>query len=288
MRLEQNEYSLKDLLFRHGFRFSKSMGQNFLIDRSIPERIAEGSGIDGTFGVLEIGPGIGALTAALSRRAAAVVAVELDKNLLPILEETMAGYKNVRIISGDILKLDIANTVRTDLPGLRPAVCANLPYNITTPVLTALTETRVFESITVMVQREVARRMAAPPGSSDYGAFSVFVRYHSEPRILFDVPPDAFIPQPKVTSSVVTMVMRKTKPEQVGSEEMFFRVVRASFAQRRKTLVNGLLSAFGERLTKETLIGILAGCGLSPLIRGETLGIPEFARIARVLEEKLQ
>ena len=236
---------------------------------------------------LEIGPGIGALTAELSRRAAAVVAVELDHTLLPILGETLEGYPNVKIISGDILKLDIAGLVRAEMPGLRPAVCANLPYNITTPVLTALTEAHVFETITVMVQREVARRMTARPGDGDYGAFSVFVRYNSEPRILFDVPPGAFIPQPKVTSSVVTMAMRKTKPEEVGDREMFFRIVRASFAQRRKTLVNGLMSAFGDTLSKEALAELLAGCGFGALTRGETLGIPEFARIARALEEAL-
>ena len=282
-----DDISLRDILSRHGFHFSKSMGQNFLTDRSVPLKIAEGSGIDGTFGVLEIGPGIGALTAELSRCAAAVVAVELDKKLLPILSETLAGRDNVKVISGDILKLDIAGTVRAELPGLRHAVCANLPYNITTPVLTALIEARVFETITVMVQREVARRIAALPGGGDYGAFSVFIRYHSEPRILFDVPPGAFLPPPKVTSSVVTLAMRQTKPEEVGGEAMFFRVVRASFAQRRKTLLNGLMSAFGGALTREELAEILAGCGFDTLTRGETLGIPEFARIAHALEEKL-
>jgi 16S rRNA (adenine1518-N6/adenine1519-N6)-dimethyltransferase len=236
---------------------------------------------------LEIGPGIGALTAALSARARSVLAVELDQKLLTILEETLSDCPNVRVIGGDILKLDIARTVREEMPGLRYAVCANLPYNVTTPVLTALAQARVFETVTVMVQREVARRMTAAPGTADYGAFSVFIQYFSNPRVLFDVPPSAFIPRPKVTSSVVTLAMRREKPEEVEDEAMFFRTVRASFAQRRKTLVNGLESAFGHRLGKEALKMILADCGIKPLTRGETLGIPEFARVARALGRAL-
>ena len=264
------------------------MGQNFLVDGSVPEQIAESAGIVGTMGVLEIGPGIGALTLSLSRRAVAVTAVELDKKLLPILCETLDGCKNVKIVSGDILKLDIAETVRREMPGLRYAVCANLPYNITSPVLTALIDAGVFETITVMVQWEVALRMTAAPGTADYGAFTVFIRYHAEPRILFDVPPGAFIPAPKVTSSVVTMALRSAKPEGVGDEAMFFRVVRAAFAQRRKTLVNALTSVFGDKLSKESLAGIVAECGFNSLTRGETLGIPEFARIAFALEGQLR
>lgn len=287
-RLElTNERCIRQLLERHGFRFSKALGQNFLIDGSIPEKIAAGSGVDGNFGVLEIGPGIGALTAALSARAGRVLAVELDKKLLPILAETLSDCPNVRVIGGDILKLDIAKTVREEMPGLRYAVCANLPYNVTTPVLTALAEARVFETVTVMVQREVARRMTAAPGTADYGAFSVFIQYFSTPRVLFDVPPAAFLPRPKVTSSVVAMAMRREKPAEVEDEAMFFRTVRASFAQRRKTLVNGLEFAFGPRLGKEALKRILADCGIKPLTRGETLGIPEFARIARALNRAL-
>ncbi len=282
-----SERGIRRLLERHGFRFSKALGQNFLIDAGIPEKIAAGSGIDGSFGVLEIGPGIGTLTAALSSRARSVLAVELDKKLLPILEETLSGRPNVRVICGDILKLDIAKTVRGEMPGLRYAVCANLPYYVTTPVLTALVEARVFETVTVMVQREVARRMTAAPGTADYGAFSVFIQYFSTPRVLFDVPPSAFIPRPKVTSSVVAMAMRREKPEEVEDEAMFFRAVRASFAQRRKTLANGLESAFGPRLGKEALQRILADCGIKPLARGETLGIPEFARVARALSRAL-
>ncbi len=283
-----SERGIRELLAQHGFRFSKSLGQNFLIDESVPAMIVTGAGIDTSFGILEIGAGIGALTLELSRHAQSVVTVELDSKLLPILSETLSGCQNVQVVSRDILKLDIAKTVREAMPGLRYAVCANLPYNITTPVLTALIEAHIFETVTVMVQREVALRMAASPGTADYGAFSVFVQYYSEPRILFEVPPDAFMPQPKVTSSIITMKMRKSKPEEVDDEAMFFRVVRGSFAQRRKTLVNGLESAFSGRLTKETLKKILTDCGIDVLARGETLGIPEFAAIARVIGETLR
>lgn len=282
-----NEREIDKLLTKHGFRFSKSMGQNFLIDSSVPERIASGSGIDNSFGVLEIGPGIGALSSALSRRAARVLAVELDKRLLPLLSETLADSPNVQVISGDIMKLDIKKTVEAELPQLRYAVCANLPYNITSPVLTALIEAKIFETITVMVQREVALRICAAPGTADYGAFSIFMQYHAEPRILFDVLPASFIPQPKVISSVVTMKLRTSPPEGVADEEMFFRVVRASFAQRRKTLVNSLESVFGGRLSKDALKQIVADSGFDIMTRGETLDIGGFASIARRLAEKI-
>jgi 16S rRNA (adenine1518-N6/adenine1519-N6)-dimethyltransferase len=282
-----NEREIERLLRKHGFRFSKSMGQNFLIDADIPEEIADGSGIDSAFGVLEIGPGIGALTDALSRRAGKVLSVEVDKRLLPLLEETMADKPNVKILSGDIMKLDIAGTVKKEMPDLRYAVCANLPYNITTPVLTALIEARLFETITVMVQREVALRCCASPGTADYGAFTVYVRYHSMPEILFDVPPGSFVPQPKVTSSVITMKLRTEPPEGIDDEAMFFRVVRASFAQRRKTLVNSLESAFGGRLPKDELKQVVTDCGFDVMTRGETLDIAGFALVARRLGEKM-
>ncbi len=281
-----NERDIGKLLLKHGFRFSKSMGQNFLIDSSVPENIASGSGVDSSFGVLEIGPGIGALTGALCRRASRVLSVELDNRLLPVLGETLADFQNVKVISGDIMKLDIIKTVMTEMPGLRLAVCANLPYNITTPVLTALYETHIFETITVMVQREVALRMCAEAGTADYGAFTVYTKYHAEPKLLFDVAPDSFMPQPKVTSSVITLKMRKSPPAEIVNEAMFFRVVRSSFAQRRKTLVNALESAFGGKYSKEVLKQIVAECGFNVLARGETLDISGFAAIARRLGEK--
>ena len=247
-----NINDIKALLARHGFHFSKSMGQNFLIQSWVPEDIAAASGADKDCCVLEIGPGIGPLTRQLSDRAGKVVAVELDRSLLPILDETLAGRENVHIISGDIMKLDIPALVGEHFNALRPMACANLPYNITTPVITALIQAGCFEAITVMIQREVALRICAAPGSSDYGAFSVFVQYHTTPELLFDVPNTCFLPAPKVTSSVLRMTPRP-KPAEVEDEEFFFRVVRAAFAQRRKTLHNSLSAALGAPFSREMI-----------------------------------
>lgn len=279
-----NINDIKALLGRHGFHFSKSMGQNFLIQSWVPEDIAAASRATKDCCVLEIGPGIGPLTRQLSNRAGKVVAVELDRSLLPILEETLEGCDNVQVISGDIMKMDIPALVREQFCGLRPMACANLPYNITTPVITALIEAGCFEAITVMIQREVALRICAAPGSSDYGAFSVFVQYHATPELLFDVPNTCFLPAPKVTSSVLRIVPRP-KPSDVEDEEFFFRVVRAAFAQRRKTLHNSLSAALGAPFTREIVAQAIADCGLSPTIRGERLSISEFANLARKLNE---
>jgi 16S rRNA (adenine1518-N6/adenine1519-N6)-dimethyltransferase len=276
---------IKNLLGRHGFRFSKSMGQNFLIADWVPRDIAAASGCDKDTGVLEIGPGIGPLTAQLALRAGKVTAVELDRALLPVLAETMAGFDNVEIVLGDILKLDIPALADEKLAGLHRMACANLPYNITTPVLTALLEAKRFEAITVMVQREVALRICAAPGTADYGAFSVFCQYHANCDLLFDVPPDCFLPAPKVTSSVIRMVPRGAPPQEVENERLFFQVVRASFAQRRKMLLNGLFSAFGSTFSKDELREIIAACGFSADIRGERLGIPEFAALTKKLNK---
>ena len=275
---------IKSLLARHGFHFSKSMGQNFLIQSWVPRDIAAASGAGPGVGVLEIGPGIGPLTDRLAGLADRVAAVELDRSLLPVLAETMAGHDNVEIVPGDILKLDVPALVGEKLAGLTPIVCANLPYNITTPVLTALLEARCFASITVMIQREVARRICAAPGTPDYGAFSVYCQVHAGPEPLFDVPPDCFLPAPKVTSSVLRLTPRPL-PAEIEDAAFFFRVVRAAFAQRRKTLLNALGAAFGGQVSKEELAGLLAGCGLPPDVRGERLGIPEFAALARALRQ---
>lgn len=278
-----NIKDIKALLGRHGFHFSKSMGQNFLIESWVPQDIAAASDADRSTGVLEIGPGIGPLTVRLADRAAKVVSVELDRSLLPVLAETMAGRENVEIVPGDIMKLDIPALVAEKLSGLTPIACANLPYNITTPVLTALIESSQFASIAVMIQREVALRICAKPGTADYGAFSVYCQYHTDPELLFDVPPESFLPAPKVTSSVIRMVPRKSPPAQVEDEKAFFRVVKAAFAQRRKTLLNGLSSAYGSRFDKDGLRAVLEDCGLPADVRGERLGIPEFAALARRL-----
>ncbi len=270
---------IKRLLSRHGFRFSKSMGQNFLTAAWVPEDIAEAAEIDERTGVLEVGPGIGCLTEQLSMRAGRVLAVELDKALKPVLEETLSGRDNVEIIFGDVLKLELASLVDEKLAGMRHVVCANLPYNVTSPLITAFLEAGCFDTVTVMIQREVARRICAKPATSDYGAFTVLVNWYAEPELLFDVQPHCFIPQPKVTSSVIRLRMRQTPPAEVKSRDMFFRVVRAAFGMRRKTLANALAAGFGE-FSKETVGKIIADCGFDPKIRGETLEIGDFAKIA--------
>lgn len=279
---QSEQQAIEALLQRHGFRFSKSKGQNFLIDRDTPRAIAEASGADGTNGVLEIGPGIGALSAELCRRAGRVVAVELDTALPPILEETMAGFDNFSLVSGDVLKLDLPALVRERFAGLTPIVCANLPYNITTPALTALLEAGCFKSLTVLIQREVAQRICAAPGTSAYGAFSVFMQYYTEPSICFEVPPERFLPAPKVTSAVLRAVVRSAPPVAVEDEAFFFRTVYAAFALRRKTLVNSLMTAFGA-LGKARLTELVASCGFPENVRGERLGLAEFARLAAAL-----
>ena len=276
---------IKALLGRHGFRFSKSMGQNFLIEDWVPYDIAGASGAAAGCGVMEVGPGIGPLTRELSARADRVVSVELDRSLLPILAETLADRDNVEIVSGDILKTDIPALVAEKFPGLTPLACANLPYNITTPAITALLEANCFAAITVMIQREVARRICAAPGTSDYGAFSVYCQYHANCELLFDVPPTCFIPAPKVTSSVLRLTPRPA-PAEVDDPEHFFKVVKAAFAQRRKTLLNGLSAFFGAQFSKEELSDILLACGLPADVRGERLGIPEFAALSKELRAR--
>lgn len=279
-----NSNDIKALLSRHGFRFSKSMGQNFLIQGWVPRDIADASGADQTCGVLEIGPGIGPLTVQLAQRAGRVAAIELDKSLLPILGETLSPYDNVTVIPGDAMKLDLAALAAEQFAGLTPLACANLPYNITTPVITALIEAGCFAAITVMIQREVAKRICAAPGTSDYGAFSLFCQYYTTPEYLFEVPPDCFLPAPKVTSAVIRMVPRTEPVQTLVSDKRFFQVVKAAFAQRRKTLLNCLSSTFGDRLSKDQLRQAMADAGLPEGIRGERLGIPEFAALAHALQ----
>lgn len=282
-----NAQEVKALLGRNGFHFSKSKGQNFLIASWVPREIAEMSSVDETCGVLEIGPGIGPLTQALCLRAGKVCAVEVDTTLRPILAETLGEFQNVEILWGDILKKDIPALVQEQFPGLKPMACANLPYYITSPILSALLEAKCFSSVTVMVQKEVAQRIAAKAGSADYSAFTVFCQYYAEPNLLFDVPPSCFLPQPKVTSAVIQLKVRDNLPWDIADEEIFFRVVRASFAQRRKTLVNGLCSGFPQ-LTKADFQEILSQCGFAANIRGETLDIPGFAAIANEIACRLK
>ena len=270
---------VRALLARHGFRFSKSLGQNFLVASWVPRDIADSAGLDENTGVLEIGPGIGCLTKELSLRAGKVAAVELDESLKDVLAETLSGCANVDLIFGDILRQDIHALAARHFAGLRPVVCANLPYNVTTPVLTALIESGEFDTITVMIQREVARRICSKPGTADYGAFGIFVQWYEEPELLFDVPPSCFVPQPKVTSSVIRLKRREEHPSEVKDEKLMFRIIRAAFNQRRKTLVNAISSQLGE-ITKDQAERALAECGYDPRIRGEVLDISGFAKIS--------
>lgn len=276
---------LRALLGRHGFHFSKSMGQNFLIDPAVPADIAAASQADKHCGVVEIGPGVGCLTAELAGRAGKVLSIELDKKLLPVLAETMAPFDNVEIIPGDALKLDLEALAAEKLQGLRPLVCANLPYNITTPVLTKLVETPCFESVTVLLQKEVAQRLAAVQGSGGGGAFTLWLQYHMETEVLFDVPAAKFFPAPKVDSAVLRCVRRERPAVETEDEAFFFRVVRGAFLLRRKTLVNSLSAALPE-WGKERVQAAMETCGLSLTVRGEKLTLEDFARLAAALAEE--
>lgn len=277
---------IKELLARHGFHFSKAKGQNFLTQAWVPQEIALQAGVDQSCGVLEVGPGIGPLTKELCQHAAKVVAIEVDQTLRPILKETLGEFDNLEIIFGDVLKQNLQELVKEKFEGLRVMACANLPYYITSPILAALLESGCFESVTVMVQKEVAQRICTRAGTADYSAFTVFCQYYAEPELLFDVPASCFIPQPKVTSAVLTL-RRRTEPIcQIDDESLFFRVVKASFAVRRKTLLNGLSMGFPQ-LGKQVLSEILTECGMAQNVRGETLDIPGFAKLSNAIGRRL-
>lgn len=271
---------IRALLFRHGFRFEKSKGQNFLVADWVPERIADAAGLDQKTGVVEIGPGVGCLTEQLAKRAGKVLCYELDTSLEPVLVQTLAAYaQTVELQFTDVMRRDLAADALQRLPGLRPVLCANLPYNITTPVLSKVYEARCFDAAVVMIQKEVAQRLCAGPGSGDYGAFSVYTRWFAEPELLFTVPADCFHPRPKVTSAVVRLNFRKEPPEAV-EEAAFFKTVRAAFGQRRKTLANALSVIW----PKEAALAAIKACGFDERIRGEMLGIPEFAALTKQLQ----
>ena len=280
-----NIHVMKPLLESHGFHFSKAKGQNFLIAPWVPESIVREAGVDKTAGVLEIGPGIGPLTQQLCLAAQKVCAVELDTRLKPILDATVGEFDNLEIIWNDVLKLDVPALIKEKFGDLRPMACANLPYYITSPILTALLEAECFDSVTVMVQKEVAQRIAAKPGSADYSAFTVFCQYYAEPELLFDVPAHCFLPQPKVTSAVISLRVRKERNWDILDQDIFFRLVRASFAMRRKKLSNGLASGFPE-LGKAGAAEVIEAAGFDANVRGETLSIPEFARIANEIVKR--
>ena len=276
---------MKPLLAEHGFHFSKAKGQNFLIAPWVPQSIAEDAGVDETAGVLEIGPGIGPLTQQLCLRAKKVCAVELDTRLKPILDITVGEFDNLEIIWDDVLNQNVPQLVKEKFGDLRPMACANLPYYITSPILSALLEADCFDSVTVMVQKEVAQRIAAAPGSADYSAFTVFCQYYAQPELLFDVPAHCFMPQPKVTSAVIQLRVRKERNWGALDEDIFFRTVKASFAMRRKKLSNGLASGFPE-LGKSGAAEVIEAAGFDANVRGETLGIPEFVKIANEIVKR--
>lgn len=275
-------HEIKALLGRHGFRFSKALGQNFLCAAWVPAQTAELAGLDGTTGVLEVGPGLGCLTRELARRAKRVCSVELDRALEPVLAETLADLDNVVLRFGDVLKLDLDALIRESFADCgRVVVCANLPYNITSPVLTAFANCRAVETVTVLIQREVARRICARENSADYGAFTVLMQWHFVPELCFDVSPDCFIPAPKVTSSVIRLTRRAAPPCAVEDEAAMFRLVRAAFNQRRKTLANAMVHGLG--LPRERAQAALARCGLPENIRGEALSLAQFAALSDAL-----
>lgn len=275
----------KEIISRHGFSFKKSLGQNFLIDQNILYKIVEAAGLDKDKGALEIGPGIGALTEKLAQTAGAVTAVEIDQRLIPILKEVLEPYPNVRVHHGDVLKVDLQELFREHFDGVsKVSVVANLPYYVTTPILMKLLEEKLpLENIVVMIQKEVAVRMAASPGSKDYGSLSIAVQYYSEPKLVCTVPHTVFIPQPNVESAVIRLQVRENPPVEVDDEAHFFEVVQASFAQRRKTIANNLKSRFFSGEGRERLEQLLQEAEIEPSRRGETLSIEEYARLSRVL-----
>ena len=281
-----NRNDIQALLQRHGFHFSKAMGQNFLIQGWVPRDIAAASGAHQHTGVLEIGPGIGPLTRELAQRAGKVVSVELDRRLYPVLEETMADFPNFTLIRGDVMQQELPALVREHFGGLRPILCANLPYNITTPLLTRVVESRCFQSLTVLIQKEVAQRICAAPGTADYGAFTLLMQYYTAPELLFEVPNTCFLPAPKVTSAVIHCPVRQQPPVEVGSEAMLWRTVRAGFALRRKTLVNSLQTGFS--LPKDRLAAIVSACGLPENVRGERLSLADYAALADALARETE
>ncbi|MGF7058409.1 16S rRNA (adenine(1518)-N(6)/adenine(1519)-N(6))-dimethyltransferase RsmA [Brassicibacter mesophilus] len=270
----------KEVIERHGFRFSKSLGQNFLIDGNIIEKICDGADINENDGIIEIGPGIGTLTQQLCERAGKVVAIELDKNLLPILDDTLSAYDNVEIVYGDVLKINLDQLIKEKLKGRNIKVVANLPYYITTPIIMKLLEERLdIDKIVVMIQKEVAERMQADPGNKDYGALSVAVQYYSQPEIIVNVPKNVFMPKPNVDSAVIMLDIYDSPMVEVIDKKLFFEVVKAAFGKRRKTLLNALSSGT-LNINKEEIQDILHSCDINPQRRGETLSIDEFATLA--------
>ena len=274
--------TIRDLCARYDFALSKGFGQNFIINPGICPRIAEAAGIGPGWGALEVGPGIGVLTEQLCKRADKVVSIEVDKRLPPLLEETMAGYDNFKLVLNDVLKVDLHKLIREEFAGMPVAVCANLPYYITSPIIMSLLEARLpIVSLTVMVQKEAAQRLCAAPGSREVGAVSIAVQYYSQPQVLFQVSRGSFMPSPDVDSTVIRLDVRQQPPVQLKKEEDFFRVVKAAFSQRRKTLPNTLSA--GLAIPKQQALDLLERAGVASNLRAEQLSMQQFADIANAL-----
>lgn len=273
-----------EVIKKYEFCFQKKFGQNFLIDGHVLDKIIAGAGVTKDDMVLEIGPGIGTMTQYLAEAAGKVVAVEIDRNLLPILQETLADYDNVKVIHADVLSLDLEKLVQEENGGRPIKVVANLPYYITTPIIMALFEQHVpLANVTVMVQKEVAARMKSGPGSKDYGALSLAVQYYAEPYIVANVPCNCFMPRPNVDSAVIRLTRYEEPPVQVNDEKMLFKIIRASFNQRRKTLQNGLNNSSELNFTKDQIAAAIAEAGFSPSVRGEALTLEQFAKLTDIL-----
>lgn len=274
------------VLQKYNFNFQKKFGQNFLIDTHVLDKIISAAGITDEDLILEVGPGIGTMTQYLCEHARKVVAVEIDRNLIPVLEDTLSSYDNVKVINADILKVDINKLVQEENGGRPIKVVANLPYYITTPIIMGLFESHVpIENITVMVQKEVADRMQEGPGTKNYGALSLAVQYYAEPYIVANVPPNCFMPRPKVGSAVIRLTSHEKPPVKVEDEAFMFQIIRASFNQRRKTLVNGLYNAPGINVSKEEIVEALTKMGMPATVRGETFTLEQFATLSQLLKE---
>lgn len=280
-----NPQNTIEVLQKYQFRFQKKFGQNFLIDTHVLDKIVESAGITKDDCVLEIGPGIGTMTQYLAESARKVIAVEIDSNLIPILEDTLSAYDNVQVLNEDILKVDIEALAKEQNDGRPMKVVANLPYYITTPIIMGLLEGEAkVDSITIMVQKEVADRMQMTPGSKEYGALSLAVQYYAKPEIVANVPPNCFMPRPNVGSAVIRLSLYGKPPVEVQDSKYMFQLIRASFNQRRKTLVNGLQNG-GLGLTKDEILAALSEMGLSEMVRGETLSLEQFALLSDILQK---
>ncbi len=279
---------IKEILESSGFHFSKSLGQNFLIDENVLESIVSSSGIDSETSVIEIGPGFGTLTQRLLMKAKKVVCIEIDSSLVPILEDNLSDFDNLKIINADVLKCDLKRIIEDEFDGEKVKVVANLPYYITTPIIMHLLEENLnIDSITVMIQKEVALRLGAKEGTKDYGAITLSVNYHSIPEIITHVPPSSFIPQPKVSSTVIKLSLRDEKKVKVTNENLLFSIIKAAFGQRRKTLLNALSNSPLVPLSKEKVSECLISCDVQPTRRGETLSLEEYAKICQKMLEMM-